>query len=120
MRAPVQCARRRVHMLCAPWSLHVHPVASFKCSGCRCIGRENQEGCCHGEYTHPSTMSAGEALDINTFELLCHLYSRTTRLACRPHIRHVCRLSKYHSQKPESTRRTIFHRDSTFQLIVQI
>src|SRR5438445_13898209 len=31
-----------------------------------------------------------------------------------------CRLSKYHSQKPESTRRTIFNRDSTLQLIVQI
>src|SRR3954471_4327996 len=30
------------------------------------------------------------------------------------------RLSKYHSQKPESTRRTIFNRDSTLQLIVQI
>src|SRR5881628_1523968 len=31
-----------------------------------------------------------------------------------------CRLSKYHSQKPESTRRTIFNRDSTLQLMVQI
>src|SRR4051812_17185745 len=31
-----------------------------------------------------------------------------------------CRLSKYHSQKPESTRRTIFNRGSTLQLIVQI
>src|SRR4051812_11980081 len=31
-----------------------------------------------------------------------------------------CRLSKYHSQKPEFTRRTIFNRDSTLQLIVQI
>src|SRR4051812_7367123 len=31
-----------------------------------------------------------------------------------------CRLSKYHSQKPESTRRTIFNRDLTLQLIVQI
>src|SRR5436190_1986840 len=31
-----------------------------------------------------------------------------------------CWLSKYHSQKPESTRRTIFNRDSTLQLIVQI
>src|SRR5205809_7163885 len=31
-----------------------------------------------------------------------------------------CRLSKYHSQKPESTRRTIFNQDSTLQLIVQI
>src|SRR3954469_5040515 len=30
------------------------------------------------------------------------------------------RLSKYNSQKPESTRRTIFNRDSTLQLIVQI
>src|SRR3954463_13400108 len=28
-----------------------------------------------------------------------------------------CRLSKYHSQKPESTRRTIFNRDSTLQLL---
>src|SRR4051812_44912173 len=32
----------------------------------------------------------------------------------------LCRLSKYHSQKPESTRRTIFNRDSILQLIVQI
>src|SRR4051812_24319051 len=32
----------------------------------------------------------------------------------------VCRLSKYHSQEPESTRRTIFNRGSTLQLIVQI
>src|SRR5204863_3917858 len=32
----------------------------------------------------------------------------------------ACRLSKYHSQKPESTRRTIFNRDSTLQLIVEI
>src|SRR4051812_23846055 len=31
-----------------------------------------------------------------------------------------CRLSKYHSQKPESTRRTIFNRGSTLQHIVQI
>src|SRR5438045_4333591 len=31
-----------------------------------------------------------------------------------------CMLSKYHSKKPESTRRTIFNRDSTLQLIVQI
>src|SRR3954463_16490775 len=31
-----------------------------------------------------------------------------------------CRLSKYHSQKSESTRRKIFNRDSTLQLIVQI
>src|SRR5436190_20242657 len=31
-----------------------------------------------------------------------------------------CRLSKYHSQKPESTRRTIFNRDSTLQHFVQI
>src|SRR3954467_11393794 len=31
-----------------------------------------------------------------------------------------CRLSKYHSQKPESTRKRIFNRDSTLQLIVQI
>src|SRR3954464_3781940 len=31
-----------------------------------------------------------------------------------------CRLSKYHSQKPESTRRTIFNRDSTLQYFVQI
>src|SRR5436190_17612102 len=30
------------------------------------------------------------------------------------------RLSKYHSQKPESTRRMIFNQDSTLQLIVQI
>src|SRR5256886_13695103 len=33
---------------------------------------------------------------------------------------YMCRLSKYHSQKSESTRRTIFNRDSTLQLIVQI
>src|SRR4051812_3131262 len=32
----------------------------------------------------------------------------------------ACRLSKYHSQKPESTRGTIFNRDSILQLIVQI
>src|SRR5436190_16949076 len=32
----------------------------------------------------------------------------------------TCRLSKYHSQKPESTRRTIFNRGSILQLIVQI
>src|SRR3954463_4896141 len=32
----------------------------------------------------------------------------------------LCRLLKYHSQKPESTRRTIFNRNSTLQLIVQI
>src|SRR4051812_20653962 len=32
----------------------------------------------------------------------------------------ICRLSKYHSQKPESTRITIFNRDSKLQLIVQI
>src|SRR3954470_11381161 len=31
-----------------------------------------------------------------------------------------CRLSKCNSLKPESTRRTIFNRDSTLQLIVQI
>src|SRR5438309_7932425 len=31
-----------------------------------------------------------------------------------------CRLSKYYSKKPESTRRTIFNRGSTLQLIVQI
>src|SRR3954462_2236664 len=31
-----------------------------------------------------------------------------------------CRLSKYHSQKQESTRRTIFNRGPTLQLIVQI
>src|SRR3954464_12858298 len=31
-----------------------------------------------------------------------------------------CRLSKYHSQKPESTRRKIFNRDSTLQYFVQI
>src|SRR3954471_8466845 len=31
-----------------------------------------------------------------------------------------CRLLKYHSQKPESTRRTIFNRDSTLQHFVQI
>src|SRR5436189_1581778 len=31
-----------------------------------------------------------------------------------------CRLSKYHSKKSESTRRTIFNRGSTLQLIVQI
>src|SRR2546430_16768424 len=31
-----------------------------------------------------------------------------------------CRLSKYHSQKPESTRRKIFNRDSTLQHFVQI
>src|SRR3954471_6617642 len=61
MHVPVQCARRRVHMLRVPWSLYVHPVASFKCPGCRCIKQENQEGCCHGEYIRPSTMSAGEA-----------------------------------------------------------
>src|SRR2546430_7292006 len=33
---------------------------------------------------------------------------------------YMCRLSKYHSQKPESTRRTIFNRDSTLQYFVQI
>src|SRR5436190_8922596 len=32
----------------------------------------------------------------------------------------VCRLSKYHSQKPESTRRKIFNQDSTLQHFVQI
>src|SRR5436190_21583559 len=32
----------------------------------------------------------------------------------------VCRLSKYHSQKPESTRRKIFNRDTTLQHFVQI
>src|SRR5436190_15104552 len=32
----------------------------------------------------------------------------------------VCRLSKYHSQKPESTRRKIFNRNSTLQHFVQI
>src|SRR3954467_9173196 len=31
-----------------------------------------------------------------------------------------CRLSKCNSQKPKSTRRTIFNRGSTLQLIVQI
>src|SRR3954464_3257909 len=31
-----------------------------------------------------------------------------------------CRLSKYDSKKPESTRRTIFNRGSTLQFIVQI
>src|SRR4051812_18332422 len=35
-------------------------------------------------------------------------------------VTHHCRLSKYHSQKPESTRRMIFNRDSTLQLIIQI
>src|SRR3954464_10950450 len=35
-------------------------------------------------------------------------------------ISRTCRQSKYHSQKPESTRRTIFNRGSTLQLIVQI
>src|SRR4051812_14504320 len=31
-----------------------------------------------------------------------------------------CRLSKYNSQKPEFTRRTIYNRGSTLQFIVQI
>src|SRR4051812_22926512 len=37
-----------------------------------------------------------------------------------PDVDPPCRLSKYHSQKPESTRRTIFNRDSTLQHFVQI
>src|SRR5436189_6123978 len=38
------------------------------------------------------------------------------------HLIHMtsCRLSKYNSQKPESTRRTIFNRGSALQFIVQI
>src|SRR5438270_6359010 len=35
-------------------------------------------------------------------------------------LKHDCRLSKYNSQKPESTRRTIFNWGSALQLIVQI
>src|SRR3954466_16022705 len=97
MRVPMQCARRRAYMLRAPRSSYVHPDAAVDvyCGRgiraiwtpgevldfLRCIGQKNQEGYCHDEYIHPSIMSAREALDINAFELLWHLYSRIARRA---------------------------------------
>src|SRR3954468_438270 len=53
-------------------------------------------------------------------EAMSKVFRPPSRKGARKLWRGSCRLSKYHSQKPESTRRTIFNRDSTLQLIVQI
>src|SRR5436189_6408706 len=56
----------------------------------------------------------------NTMEAMSKVFRPPSRQGARKLWRGSCRLSKYHSQKPESTRRKIFNRDSTLQLIVQI
>src|SRR3954470_20971518 len=56
----------------------------------------------------------------NTMEAMSKAFRPPSRWEARKLWRGSCRLSKYHNQKPESTRKTIFNRDSTLQLIVQI
>src|SRR5436190_19906875 len=56
----------------------------------------------------------------NTMEVMSKVFRPPSRYGARKLWRGSCRLSKYNSQKPESTRRTIFNRDSTLQLIFQI
>src|SRR3954469_25108155 len=56
----------------------------------------------------------------NTMEAMSKVFQPPSRYGARKLWRGSCRLSKYHSKKPESTRRTIFNRDSTLQLIFQI
>src|SRR3954463_10356446 len=53
-------------------------------------------------------------------EAMSKVFRPPSRYVARKLWRGSCRLSKYHSQKPESTRRTIFNRDSTLQYFVQI
>src|SRR3954468_18923556 len=53
-------------------------------------------------------------------EAMSKVFRPPSRYGARKLWRGSCRLSKYHSQKPESTRRTIFNRDSTLQHFVQI
>src|SRR3954468_24068657 len=55
----------------------------------------------------------------NTMEAMSKVFWPPSRWGARKLWRGSCRLSKYHSQKPESTRRTIFNQDSKLQLIVQ-
>src|SRR3954470_749108 len=53
-------------------------------------------------------------------EAISKVFRPPSRWGARKLWRGSCRLSKYHSQKPESTRRKIFNRDSTLQHFVQI
>src|SRR3954462_14533307 len=56
----------------------------------------------------------------NTMEVISKVFRPPSNYGDRKLWRGSYRLSKYNSQKPESTRRTIFNRGSTLQLIVQI
>src|SRR3954462_11608855 len=53
-------------------------------------------------------------------EAMSKVFRPPSRKGARKLWRGSCRLSKYHSQKPESTRRKIFNRDSTLQHFFQI
>src|SRR5436189_6070192 len=83
------------------------------------------------EYSNPSADGFGSSIvrppiEANSFELkpsMIQMIQHRTQFAGLPNESNqhmTCRLSKYHSKKPESTGRTIFNRDSTLQLIVQI
>src|SRR5436189_5634819 len=56
----------------------------------------------------------------NTMEVMSKVFRPSSYYGARKLWRGSCRLSKCNSQKPELTRRTIFNRGSTLQLIVQI
>src|SRR3954470_5425446 len=53
-------------------------------------------------------------------EAISKVFRPPSRWGARKLWRGSCKQSKYHSQKPESTRRKIFNRDSTLQHFVQI
>src|SRR3954469_17181761 len=56
----------------------------------------------------------------NTMEAMSKVFRPPLYYRAQKFWRGSCRLSKCNSQKPESTRRTIFNRSSTLQFIVQI
>src|SRR4051812_36192749 len=56
----------------------------------------------------------------NTMEAMSKVFQPHSSYGARKLWKRACRLSKCDNLKPESTRRMIFNRGSTFQLIVQI
>src|SRR3954469_21631843 len=94
-------------MLYMPWSLYVHPDASFKSPTCRCFQRFTTEGEDYpaasqsGKYglldtlggrskkaVNPAKLSVS-TLCFHTFKLSCYLCSRIASSARSPYIPHV-------------------------------
>src|SRR4051812_33811454 len=91
-------------MLCAPWSLYVHPYASFKSPTCRCFQCFTAEGEDYpaagksGQYRLLGTLGGRSKKAVNpakvsvsilcfhTLKLSCYLCSRIASLARSPYI----------------------------------